>query len=63
MFHKEFTVYKDMFTILIGGNAEKFGREGFRKLSSDDLILLRKIRSEVTSGKQQEQGWGRVLEK
>lgn len=51
-----------MFTILLGGNAEEFGREGFRKLSSDDLIFLRKI-SEVISWEQGERGWGRVLEK
>lgn len=29
---------------VLGRNAEKFGREAFRELSSDDLIFLRKIR-------------------
>lgn len=56
-------VYKDMLTILLDGNAEEFGREEFRKLSTDDLIFLRKIRSEVIPREQGEQGWDRVLEK
>ena len=39
-------------------NAEKFGWEGgFRELSSDDLIFIRKIISEVISWEQKEPGY------
>lgn len=46
-------------TVLLGGNAKKFGREGFGELSSYDFLFLRKIRSEVISWEQGEHGSGR----